>query len=1167
MGTEEFRIRELEEELRQFKKAYSELVEGEKKYKVIFETSQDAIGISKDGVNVFVNDAYVHLFGYQDKQEMIGKSILEQIAPAEHERVKAYFLTRGKGEDVPNFYETTGIRKNGEEFPFDLNLGFYAEGADQYNVLIIRDITQQKRAEEELLETNERFSAAFYQSSIGQLITSLPDGLIYDVNEALLNLTGYKHNDFVGKTSLELDLWAVAADRDSFLKEISQKRAIQNREFRFRYQSGELRDCLISANIIKMKGKEYVLTNLIDITKRKQIEEKLKESEMRWHFSVDGSGLGLWDWNAITNKVFFSPQWKKILGFEEHEIEGSLAEWENRVHPEDLENVHTDLNAHFEGKTPIYSNEHRVLSKDGTYKWILDRGKVISWTKEGKPARVIGTHTDIDTQKRNQQVFIESIAKFRLLFEQSPLGIYIANAEGQIIDGNRQLLELLGSPSIQATKEINVMKFPPLIQNGYAAAFRKCLETKEKQQIEMVYTSVWGKQSYLSSYIVPLLNPNGDVQHVYTLMEDISERKEFERELRESRQRLELFFTQSAIGFFFMMLDEPLAWDESDDKDKMLDHVFRHQRITKVNDAMLKQYGFRREDFIGLTPMDFYRQKPEERKKLWRRLFDEGKLHIDTEEIRSDGSSIILTGDYICLYDEQNRILGHFGALSDVTAEREAQLALKVSEEKFKNIIESANDWIWEVDASGHYTYASPKVSKILGYSAEEIIGKTPFDLMPEEEAGRLRKVYQEITRNKKTINSLENVNRHKDGQDVILETSGTPFYDSKGNILGYRGIDRDITKKKKAVEALRESEELLRAAQKIARMGHWNFDQVHNVITWSDQTYTIFGLNPKEFHPTFDRYFELIHPEDREKVKNAFAEALEKKEKFHIIHRIVLPDGQIRYVSENGNTRFDEHGKPLISIGTVQDITRERILQAELEKKNHELEELVATKDKLFSIIAHDLKGPLSSMMAFIDLLAEEGTPAVRDVSKILRSQQELTRNIYDLLDNLLNWARHNMHQIQIKKEVLKINEVLNECLDSVSMLSRRKSITQFREYAGDYLVIADRDIIRLIIRNLMTNAIKFTPEKGSISISTEETSEEILICIRDTGVGISDENIVKILSDSEFLTTYGTNYEQGSGLGLKLVKDFILASGGSFSIDSKVHEYTSVSVGLPKG
>jgi formate hydrogenlyase transcriptional activator len=141
--------------------------------------------------------------------------------------------------------------------------------------------------------------------------------------------------------------------------------------------------------------------------------------------------------------------------------------------------------------------------------------------------------------------------------------------------------------------------------------------------------------------------------------------------------RLELFFSQSLDGFFFMMLDEPVRWDDSVDKEKVLDYVFDHQRVTKVNDALLAQYGATRESFLGTTPTDLFRHDLDHGRQVWRDFFDRGRLHVETDERRVDGTALRVEGDYICFYDAEGRITGHFGIQRDVTQRERASEALR----------------------------------------------------------------------------------------------------------------------------------------------------------------------------------------------------------------------------------------------------------------------------------------------------------------------------------------------------------------------------------------------------------------------------------------------------------------------------------------------------------
>jgi diguanylate cyclase (GGDEF)-like protein/PAS domain S-box-containing protein len=250
---------------------------------------------------------------------------------------------------------------------------------------------------------------------------------------------------------------------------------------------------------------------------------------------------------------------------------------------------------------------------------------------------------------------------------------------------------------------------------------------------------------------------------------------------------------------------------------------------------------------------------------------------------------------------------------------------------RFKDLVESSSDWVWEVDTRGTYTYVSPKVKDVLGYVPEEILGRTPFELMPPAEAERVRAIFDGMVASRCPCFGIENTNRHKDGHLVVLETSCVPVFGPAHRLLGYRGMDRDVTERKKAETALRQSEERLAEAQRIAKIGSWDWDIVHGDLHWSDEVYRMFGLSAERFGASYEAFLEAVHPDDRDQVRLAVTEALAGSKPYGIEHRVVLPDGSPRVVQERAEVTFDLEGRPARMVGTVQDITERKTAEQRL--------------------------------------------------------------------------------------------------------------------------------------------------------------------------------------------------------------------------------------------
>jgi two-component system sensor histidine kinase/response regulator len=254
---------------------------------------------------------------------------------------------------------------------------------------------------------------------------------------------------------------------------------------------------------------------------------------------------------------------------------------------------------------------------------------------------------------------------------------------------------------------------------------------------------------------------------------------------------------------------------------------------------------------------------------------------------------------------------------------------------------------------------------------------------------------------------------------------------------------------------------------------------------------------------------------------------------------------------------------------GKVIERTRElEEALAAINVQKHELEELNATKDKFFSIVAHDLRTPVSSLAGFSSMLSKYGDQmSPEEISKFSKDLHKSVKNALSLVENLLTWARTQMDKMDHSPSVVNINTVVKETVEQMSSSAGSKNIRLQENIAANLQIFADENHLRLILRNLVSNAIKFTPEGGSITISTSQAAEgQAEITVEDTGVGMDESRLSRLFKIGEANSTNGTAGEKGTGLGLVLCKEFVEKNSGSIAVRSTEGSGTTFTIQLPQ-
>ena len=528
------------------------------RFKNAFEFSPNGMAmVSLDGKWLKVNRILSKLLGYSQK-EFLSFSFNEVTHPEDVlldlELIKELVSGKIRSYKIEKRY----IQKDGSVVYglISVSLLRNSEGIPLYFIAQINDISESVKAKEALKTSLNELQILMDATTQVAIIETDLQGNIRKFNKGAENLLGYTSEEVVEREKIikfhdseeiskrlgELD-FQDAKNLNEF--EVLTYNAMQGKfdsnEWTYTKKDGSKFPVqLVTTSITNNEG--YLIGYLgiaTDISRVKNIENELSESEQRLHFALEGSGDGVWDWDIPNGKQYMSDQAKKMLGFEPEESLTDIEEWDNRIHPDEREKSDRALEDYFEGKAKEYNIEKRVRTKDGNYKWILDRGKIIDWDANGKPLRMIGTQSDISERKNAEQLIRENEERFRSLYELSPVGIgLIAAKSGKFLNANKALLKSVG----YTAAEMATQHFHDFISKENPKEKMDQLDQFVKSGTKEAFESILLKKGNIPFPVslngVKIKNAFGE-KVILATIQDITQRKKMENSLLDAKLKAE----------------------------------------------------------------------------------------------------------------------------------------------------------------------------------------------------------------------------------------------------------------------------------------------------------------------------------------------------------------------------------------------------------------------------------------------------------------------------------------------------------------------------------------------------------------------------------------------------------------------------------------------------
>ncbi len=958
------------------------------------------------------------------------------------------------------------------------------------------------------------------------------------------------------------------------VRRCAEQGLVRNLEIEYVNGDGKCTPSEVNATVLPAAGGDRIVNLYRDITDRKRVEQALRESEERYRLLSERNLAGVFRGTLLSRRILdCNAAYARILGYDSRQEVLSLGKLHDFYEPAEFEAAKARL---LNEKT-LTNFEVRFRRKDQTPMWALENVSLIE-TRDAEEPLVAGTLTDITERKQAEQALAQERDLLGTLMDNLPDYIYFKDRQSRFLRINRAHAKAFGlSDPGQA---IGKTDFDFFTAEHAQQAYNDEQEviTTEKPMTAKEEKETWpdGRVTWASTTKMPLRDANRAVVGTFGVSRDITERKRADKALEERTAYLNTLIEISPVGI--VVLD-------------------KEERIQMCNPAFERLFLYSRQEMQGfnLDELIIPTELVSEAESLTKQTLGGASVHATSRRRRKDGS-LVDVEIYAVPLVMDDKPLGLLGLYQDVTERKQAEEALAQERDLLGTLMDNLPDYIYFKDRQSRFVRTNMALAKAFGLSDPgQAVGKTDFDFFTAEHAQQAYNDEQEVITTGKPMTAKEEKETWPDGRVTWVSTTKMPFRDANGAIIGTFGVSRDITKRKRAEEALRTSEERYRELFENASDIVYTTDLEGRLTSLNRVAEQTLGYSREEAAQMNLR--QLVDPRHWRRVEQTRERLLAGDSAVTLELEITAKDGR-RVMLEVNPRLIYKGGKPVGMQGIGRDITGREEREMEL-RQAQKLESV----GRLASGIAHEINTPIQ--------FVGDNTRFVRDS---LRRLQTLLSKYQELRDaaasgavspDLLAAVRRVEEESDCAYLLEEIPKALTQTLDGVTRVAtlvramkdfahpetKEKAAADLNKALLSTLAVARNELkcvadvetdlgdlppvvcnisdLNQVFLNLLVNAahaigeaVKGTGKKGKIQVRTVAEGKTVLVTVADTGCGIPEGIRTKVFDP--FFTTKGVG--RGTGQGLAIARSVVVERHkGTLTFESELGKGTSFYVRLP--